>query len=127
MEEDSGKTEVVMYRINAVDVLRRQGWLETGDAWLSFCLCLKEWNEKSSSYHLKCSYFKRLYEVFKKSVMGSSDMQLYWNENSDNEGIGFLGFAQVFSDKTVSELKSSALVAYSVYVVSLNFSYSYRC
>lgn len=48
------------------------------------------------------------------------DLNSIRNENTD-ESFSFLGMLQVYSDKTVTNLKAAATVAYAAHIVLLNF------
>lgn len=71
-------------------------------------------------------YFKSIYVFSKITVIGSTFKKAYWIKNCEQESKGFVGYVQVFSNKTATLMKSTALVACLVQVVLLNWSYSYR-
>lgn len=52
--------------------------------------------------------------------------RVVWNKDSADLPISFVGFVQIISNRTVTKLKSSALVAYQVHVVLLNINEEYK-
>lgn len=54
--------------------------------------------------------------------MGSFDSRAVWDESENGKRESFVWFVQILSDKTVTTMKSTALVAYRIHAVSLNNS-----
>lgn len=70
VEGDCNSMEVLRYRINAVDDLRRQTSLGTVDDCMSIRLCAKEWNVEDTNESMKGQYFNSKFKVRKKVFDG---------------------------------------------------------
>lgn len=67
------------------------------------------------------TFFNRCYEEAGK-VMGSFDSRAVWSERRNGIRELFVGFVQIFSEKTLTTLKITELVAYPVHAMLLNVS-----
>lgn len=91
-------------------------------------LCSDFSDEKTSwnSQTTKCAFVKSIRSSMRQTVLGSPDRSVAW---SDGEAGGlkfFVGYLQVFTDKTTT-LKSTGFVQYNVQVVLMNRSARYPC
>lgn len=81
--------------------------------------------DSGSVHHpLQTRFFKDKYRKLKLSIMGSMDNGVIWTESGN--GKSFIGFIQLFTDKTVAALKSNSFSAHAVHITLLNFSKSFR-
>lgn len=69
---------------------------------------------------LETSHFHDVYKSVRHRVFSSSDSTVIWNENNPSRARSFVGFLQLFSDKTATTLTTSAFVAYPLHEVLLN-------
>ena len=120
---DGSTVQTTMYLANPVDVLQRQ--IQELDKKGDFIFRPTE-KIKSTSGELRqnqpmhTDYFHDMYKAVRQRVMSSSDRTLVWNDNDASFPESFVGFLQLFSDKTASSLTSSAFVAYPLHAVLLN-------
>lgn len=77
------------------------------------------------SHPMETKPMQSLYSSVREGICGSSDMNLLWNENCTvhtKDGTSFVGFIQIYTDKTAMTLKTNSLVAYPIHVTLLNFA-----
>lgn len=67
-------------------------------------------------------YIRTCNEEVKKKVMGFRDSSDVWIENIDVTAESLVGFVLLFSNKAVTILKNTALVAYYVHAILSNVS-----
>lgn len=127
-KEGSGKDEIQgpLYFESITEILGKQVELCRGGEDIVFRpgKMGEDIKVKSPSMGTKC--FERCYGEVKKEVMGSFESGDIWNERRGEGRETFVGFAQIFSDKTATSRKGSALVAYPVHAVLLNLSIGTR-
>ena len=56
--------------------------------------------------------------------MANTNQHVMWRDNGNHRS--FNGFIQLFTDKTVTTLKSNGMVAHAVHATLINFSKTYR-
>lgn len=86
-------------------------------------------NEKNgagqSGFHhmLETEYAKRLGDVVCDRIKSDPSLDVMWmtRENSDRES--FVGFMQLYSDKSKTSLKRTGVTAYPIHVNLMNFTY----
>lgn len=75
----------------------------------------------SVQHPVKCKAFSDGYNVKRIKVILSSKKHVLWNESFDNRENPFIKFIPLFSDKTATALKSSALAVHFVHAMLLDF------
>lgn len=65
-------------------------------------------------------YFQKCHEDLRKKVMGSFDDRNVWSEKGYGNCKSFVGTVEIFSDKTATTLKNTALVVHQVHTILLN-------
>lgn len=75
---------------------------------------------KAVQVTLTMGYIQKFYEEVMKRVIGSCFGGDMWIENIAGSAGSFAGIVHLFFDKPATLLKSTALVAYSVWVIILN-------
>lgn len=58
--------------------------------------------------------------------MSNPQRIVVWNEGDAEGSKSFVGYLQVFGDKSATKLKNNAIVAYPVHFVLMNFSAKHR-
>ena len=81
-------------------------------------------NGGSQRHPLQTPFFKEKYRNLKLSIMGSKDKGVIWNDTGN--GKSFIGFIQLFTDKTVAALKSNSFSAHAFHITLMNFSKAFR-
>ena len=121
ISDSSGTSSGLLYFRNPIDVLRQQLALANKDN--SFFRCVKRTNhqgERIFSHPLHTSFAQELETYIAQQVMAHPEDDVTWNNTS------FVGFLQLFSDKSSTTLKASAIVAYPIHLTFLNFSLPLR-
>lgn len=75
---------------------------------------------------VETSFFGRLEGRVCHRLLQTSADQVSWNEDSPDLSRSFLGFVELVSNKAATNLKRSAIVAYSVHTVLLDFSKEHK-
>lgn len=115
-------TSYHMYVKNIVSVLQKQVELaKVGD--FTFRPSRRDASELME-HPLHSDWFNSLYNWRKSLVQRSKNEDIFWTE--DGMLRSFIGFIQLFSDKTAASLKANAFVAYPFHAVFLNVSAQYR-
>ena len=83
-----------------------------------------QFGSHSNSHPLHSKYFRSEHSKRKKEVMGAPDANSVWYD--DDRLKSFIGFLQVFTDKTVTTLKVGGIAAHVVHVTFLNFTKAFR-
>lgn len=65
-------------------------------------------------------YIRSCYEKVKKKVIGSLNKKYVGIEKGDANVESFVGFLQLFSNKTTAALTNTALVAHAVHVIPMS-------
>lgn len=63
-----------------------------------------------------------MYHEIRAAVMSDSRSDVFWRETAEEEVPCFVGFVQVYSDKTHTTMKTSGVVAYPIHITLQNFS-----
>ena len=69
---------------------------------------------------MQTALFHNIYKSIRQRVFNCNDNLLFWNDKNPSSPDSFVGFLQLFSEKTTTTLTSSAFVAYPIHVVFLN-------
>ena len=80
--------------------------------------------QEFKTHPMSAKMFKVVEHEVKQRIMKSGNN--IWNDHSNFYPRSFVGFLQVYSDKTATTLKANAMVAYPIHVVFLNCSASFR-
>jgi len=123
MKMPCGEKSSVLYAKNAIHVLQKQVSM-SHDQNFSFRPASEERAEISEPMHTQ--YFNSLYSQCRMNVMSSRSKDSFWVDSVADKNSSFVGFFQLYSDKTAMTLKSNAMVAYPVHLVLLNASPSFR-
>ena len=82
-------------------------------------------SDNSSIKHpMQSSYFRNRYNVIRNTVICSKDKSVVWYD--DHKEKSFVGFVQLFTDKTKSSLKIGGMTAYVIHATFLNFTKKFR-
>ena len=121
--DKTGKYSAQLYLRDPVDMLRRQLALANDQNTL-FHPSPQTTPDGTAifSHPLHTDFAKTLHQVTRQRVQLSDDPQVVWAEETDPTPSSFAGLLQVYSDKSSTSLKSSAIVAYPIHVTLLNFS-----
>ena len=124
----------ILYRKNILDVLSKQVKMARKDDFLFECSdstlepnCMDsvDSTEDLTFHHpMNTPHFKKLSKDLRRRVIASRHDKLYWSNNEVTQS--FPGFIQIFTDKTVTTLKSNGMAAHAVHAVFINASKSYR-
>lgn len=79
----------------------------------------------SEKHRISTTYAVSVDDYMQSKVMRSSDKNMFRSKNDESEGNTFVGIIQSYIEKTFTRLKANSIVAYPVYVVSLNFPEQY--
>ena len=126
---DGTKGRTALYLRDSVDVLREQFIaLDRSD---SFAFRPTQKGKRSDgsliqTELMQSEFFHTVYNSIRQRVFSSRNEKVVWKDTDRALPRSFVGFLQVFSDKTASTLSSSAFVAYPIHVVFLNTSPSKR-
>lgn len=71
---------------------------------------------------MTATFFNRFYKDVRKKMMGPFDSRVVCGERAVENRESFVGFLQIFSDKTATTLKITALVTYPPHAILLNVS-----
>lgn len=71
-------------------------------------------------------YSEDVYDTLERELMSVVNKEMVWNEYDTVDGKSFVGYMRMFSDKSASSSMSTALVAYNMQIVVMNFTYSIR-
>lgn len=114
-----------LYNRSAVKVLRQQVMLSSG-----YNLFLRPHGDKNDKFDrkhpMKGLYIRSVYDTIKQEVMRDDGREMIRNKRDEVEEQGFAGNVQILSNKTATNLKSTALVAYPVHAMLMSFTYSFR-
>ena len=77
-----------------------------------------------NTHPLHLNHFGEIHTERKKQIMMSNEMDILWYDEETKKS--FVGFLQVFTDKTVTTLKVGAVSAHVVHATFLNFTKSFR-
>ena len=123
VNDTDGDNAYVAYTKNIVDVLQKQVSLAQAT---DFMFRPDTSSNVTYSQPMNSPFFGSLYNKRRSMVLRSSDPNTFWVDTCTEGGASFVGFLQIYSDKTAMTLKSNAMVAYPVHVVFLNTTTSYR-
>ena len=76
------------------------------------------------SHPMHTDYFCSKHKELKQRIMGCSDENIIWYNDDNN--FSFIGFIQIFTDKTVAAQKSNSFAAHAVHATFVNFSKAFR-
>ena len=117
----SGRT--TMYMRDPLDLLKEQiSVLEDRDGF-TFRPVPKPRRADGTTYQstpMETDHFHDVYNSVRRRVFSTADAKVIWNEDSPSTPRSFVGYLQLFSDKTATTLTSSAFVAYPLHAVLLN-------
>ena len=75
-------------------------------------------NSVRLTHPLQTSYFKDLHDIRMFDIMKSPHPDVRWCSNSQNKS--FIGFLQMFTDKTVMTMKVTGIAAHAVHLTFIN-------
>ncbi len=78
----------------------------------------------SIKHPLHSQFFSTLQFEIQQRIMSSSSADVVWH--NDRHKKSFIGYLQLFTDKTVTSLKASGMVAHAVHATFINFSKDFR-
>ena len=78
----------------------------------------------ASRHPLQTDFFKKKSKDLKLHIMGSKDKDVVWYDDGVRKS--FVGFIQVFTDKTVAALKANSFAAHAVHITFMNFTKEFR-
>ena len=125
--DGSNNNSATLYYRNSIECLQKQ---------LSMCsdndIIFSDENsttaEGTSSKHIRhplhTDFFKKKHKDLKLQIMGSKDKDVLWYDDGVNKT--FIGFIQVFTDKTVAALKANSFAAHAVHITFMNFTKEFR-
>lgn len=111
-------SQATLYKKDVVSVLREQMWRSgSGSVYFS------SGDVPAGTAHpVSTKFGKEIERKVRERVMRSPKSEVLWNARENEMPKSFSGLIQIYSDKTATSLKCSALVAYPVHVVWLNFT-----
>lgn len=141
--EDGFRKNVVQYNVknetytaeyfsrNILTVLRDQVACASSDdiLWNPHQECSRHSSERSSAqsfgstpntHPMQLNYFKEQHKKRMLEVMTSTEADVMWHNCGNKQS--FVGFLQMFTDKTVTTLKIGGIAAHVVHATFLNFS-----
>lgn len=111
-----------MYCTHVVIVIWRQTFLPSEDGYMHLRLCPNKKGESNVHGPMGTSFFGEVYRLKPDEVMERKEDGLVWEDISASMPTSFVRICQIFSGKTATSLRSSAIVTYSVHMVFMNFS-----
>ena len=125
--DDASKLSGHVYLRDASEVLRKQV-SKADDCEFHFFPTEKMVNgEQVYSNIMHTEFAKEVYERLRDERMASEDRSIFWRNQNSSSAPHFPAFLQLYSDKTATTMKSSALVAYPLHLTFLNFDSKFRC
>lgn len=113
-----------IYVRNAVDVLMKQ--VEESDE-SDFHLHPKTTKNDDGQrcYHhmLETEYAKNLKDVLCNRIMSDANLDVMWMSGGDSDRESFIGFIQLYSDKSKTSLKRTGVCAYPVHLNFMNSTF----
>lgn len=110
----------VLYTRNAVKVEQTQLRTAIFDGEIYFRRMSVQYEDESVQNLMFSEEFASMHSSKKVKVMSSVQENVTWNENNKNREKFFVGFLQLFPDKTATTLESSALVVYPAHAALPN-------
>lgn len=70
--------------------------------------------------------FGPIYDTLKPEVLRNENKEMVWKEKDSAGEQSFVGYMQIFSDKTAIGLNNTTLVDFPMHVVLTNFKYLFQ-
>lgn len=75
---------------------------------------------------MSSKYIKEVYDSHRSGIMASKNSKSMWIEDVEVQSSSFIGFIQLYSDKTAMSLKANSMLAYPIHAVLLNSTPKFR-
>ena len=122
--DGSSNHSATIYYRNAIECLQEQLSL-CSDKDIIFGDEKSAATETTGNKHpLHTDFFKKKQKDLKLKIMGSQEKGAVWYDDGIRKS--FIGFIQVFTDKTVAALKANSFAAHAVHVTFMNFTKEFR-
>lgn len=118
MEEEAMK--VTALRIWSISLRIIEGRMNSVEKWISRSIRIGRDIYSRWSPSITTRFVNKCSEELRKQLMGSFDRQVMWVKRLNGDKMSFVEFLQIFWEKTVLTLKSTAFVSYAIYGMLLN-------
>ena len=118
------KFSTKIYVRNAAELLKRK--IEHADNSCFYVRSVRKVDkdgQRRFSHFVETEFARRLEEEHCKKVKSHASLNVMWMKREDTGRDSFVGFLQLYSDKSKTTLKRTGVSAYTIHMNMLNFSY----
>lgn len=124
--DNTGRFWGTMYARNPIDVLRKQIQACNESNTFFQPVCMVKDNARMFYHPLHTPFCEEVYKHTVANVMKDPSRDVFWHTDGANDSKSFVGYLQLYSDKSSTTMKASGLVSYPIHITLLNFHKEYR-